>query len=103
MAFQIEQAVEYVKGVDLRGTPRGLVGQSAESEAGEVFNQAKNQAQVVGSGVFSFAQGVTEAVREAISDSALFAQLVANKKASGEKQPLEWFAAYSECLQNVGW
>src|SRR5689334_15939485 len=103
MDFQIERALEYVKSVDLRGTPRGLVAQSAESEAAEVFNQARNQAQVVGSGIFSFARGVTSAVREAISDSALLAQLVANKKASAENTPLEWFAAYSECLQNVGW
>jgi hypothetical protein len=54
MAFQLEQALDYVKNLDLRGTPRGLVAQSAESEAGDVFNQAKNQAQIVGSGFCSF-------------------------------------------------
>ena len=76
---------------------------SAATEAGEVFDQSKNQAQVVGSGLFSFSQGVDAAVREAISDSALLAQIVANKRVSAEKAPLEWFTTYSEVLQNVGW
>ena len=76
---------------------------NAATEAGEVFEKAKIQAQVVGSGLFSFAQGVDAEVREAISDSALLAQLVANKKFSAEQAPLEWFRAYAEVLQNVGW
>ena len=58
---------------------------------------------MVGSGVFSFAQGVTTEVRQAISDSALLAQLVANKKTSAEAQPLDWFKSYSEVLENIGW
>src|SRR5262249_9410203 len=31
------------------------------------------------------------------------AQLVANKKFDASQQPLEWFKAYSDVLQNVGW
>src|SRR5262249_29731066 len=85
------------------GTARGIISQSAATEAGAIFEQAKTQAQVVGSALFSFAQGVDIDVREAISDSALLAQLVANKRASAEKAPLEWFAEYAKVLQNVGW
>lgn len=103
MGFDITRATEFVKAIDLAGTPRGLIKQSAETTAGEVFDKAKMQAQVVGSGVYSFAQGVTAEVREGISDSALLAQLVANKQVSADAQPLEWFAAYSKVLQNVGW
>lgn len=103
MAFDTARATEFVKSVDLSGTPRGILAQDAATEAGEVFDKAKSQAQVVGAGVFSFAQGVTAEVREAISDSALLAQLVANKRVSVEARPLDWFAAYSEVLQNVGW
>src|SRR4051812_47474849 len=93
-------AEEFIKDVDLDGTPRGLLGQSAATEAGEVFAAAKTQAQVVGSGLFSFAQGVTPQVREAISNSALLAQLVANKQTSLEEDPIKWYGAYQQVLQN---
>ena len=103
MSFDTNKARSFLKSVDLAGTPRGILSQDAATEAGEIFAQAKSQAQVVGSGGFSFAQGITAEVREAISDSALLAQLVANKKVSVEQAPLEWFKAYSEVLENVGW
>src|SRR5882724_5397805 len=103
MEFDKERAREFVKSIDLAGVPRGIISQDAATEAGEIFDKAKTQAQVVGSGLFSFAQGVDANVREAISDSALLAQLVANKRASAETAPLEWFKEYSAVLQNVGW
>lgn len=103
MAFNKERAMEFVKAVDLTGVPRAIVSMDAATEAGEVFDKAKNQGQVIGSGLFSFAKGVDDKVREAISDSALLAQLVANKHFSAETQPLEWFKSYSDVLQNVGW
>lgn len=104
MTFDSGRALQYLKSIDLRGTPRGMiVAQDAEADTGEVFDKAKSQAQIVGSGVFSFAQGVTVQVREAISDSALLAQLVANKKTSIDQDPLAWFKTYAEVLQNVGW
>src|SRR6185369_9805385 len=73
------------------------------TEASEVFATAKAQAQVIGSGLFSFAQGVTPETREAISNSALLAQLVANKQASPERAPKEWYLAYVKVLENIGW
>jgi hypothetical protein len=104
MSFDTNRATQYIKSVDLSGTPRSMiVRQGAEVDAGEVFDKAKAQAQIIGSGVFSFAQGVTPEVREAISDSALLAQLIANKKTSVEQDPLGWFKEYSHVLQNVGW
>lgn len=75
----------------------------AVTEAGEVFSQAKTQAQIVGSGVFSFAQGVEAQTREAISDSALLAQLVANKRVSAETDPIGWYKEYTTVLHNLGW
>ena len=97
------KGAEFVKSIDLSGTPRGFLAQDAATEASEVFDSAKSQAQVVGSGLFSFAQGVTPETREAISNSALLAQLVANKRASAEEAPLEWFTEYQGVLQNIGW
>jgi hypothetical protein len=103
MNHDLIQARNFITSLNLSGTPRGILAQDAAAETGEVFDKAKAQAQVVGSAVFSFAQGVTIDVREAISDSALLAQLVANKKISAEQAPLEWFRAYADVLQNVGW
>lgn len=103
MSFDVETAKIFVRSVDLTGTRREIVAQSAATEASEVFDKAKTQAQVVGSGVFSFAQGVDAAAREAISDSALLAQLVANKKVDFATRPRDWFTAYADVLQNVGW
>jgi hypothetical protein len=59
----LSKATEFVKSIDLSGTPRSLVAQDAATEAGEIFATAKSQAQVVGSGLFSFAQGVTPEMR----------------------------------------
>jgi hypothetical protein len=99
----LSKAAEFVRSIDLSGTPRGLVAQDAATDASEIFAMAKSQAQVVGSGLFSFAQGVTPDTREAISNSALLAQLVANKRVSAEQAPTEWYAAYQNVLQNIGW
>jgi hypothetical protein len=96
-------AKEYVASLELPGAPRAMVLESAATEASEVFDSAKNQAQVVGSALLSFAKGVTPVVREAISDSALLAQLVANKRHPADTAPMEWYAEYSQVLQNVGW
>jgi hypothetical protein len=103
MAFNKEQATEFIKSIDLTGVPRGIVSMDAGAETGAVFEKAKDQAQVVGSNLFSFAQGVDAGVREAISDSALLAQLVANKRFSAGEQTIEWYQSYSEVLQNIGW
>lgn len=95
---------QYLAAVDLSNTPRELVEQDAATDPdAAVFEQARTQAQVVGSGVFSFAPSVEAAVREAVSDALLLAQLVANKQASTEADPLRWFAAYTQVLTSVGW
>ena len=103
IAFDTSRAQKFVKSIDVSGSPRGILFQDLTTDAGEVFDKSKSQAQVVGAGVFCFAHGVAPEVREAISDSVLLAQLVANKRVSGENKALDWFAAYSYVLQNVGW
>lgn len=102
MPVDLGKAKAFIAAAELMGA-RAIIPLDAATEAGEIFDQAKNQAQVVGSTVFSFAQGVDAIVREAISDSALLAQLVANKRVSFEDKPLDWFKEYSEVLQNIGW
>jgi hypothetical protein len=107
-------AAEFVRSIDLSGTPSGLMEATSTSRgfddlnaapvaAVDVFDKAKAQAQVVGAGVFSFSEGVTPEVREAISDSALLAQLWANKQVSAQEKPLEWFTTYFDALEKIGW
>ncbi|MEP6832910.1 MAG: hypothetical protein ABJB74_05920 [Gemmatimonas sp.] len=105
VALNPDDAKKYVGGIDLTGTPRGMhvTSLDAGTTAAPIFDQAKTQAQVIGSGLFSFAEGVTPSVRTAISDSALLAQLVANKKMNAEQDPLEWFKEYADVLVHLGW
>ena len=103
MSLDLAKARSFIKSVDLQDTPRDMRARAQGADTGEVFEQAKNQSQLVASALFSFAQGVTADVREAISDSALLAQLVANKRFDFETKPVDWFKSYSEVLQNVGW
>lgn len=114
MMFDIQRARDFVMSVDLSGIAHNFSNSdersrdvsdddTGEQVAVQVFDSAKSQAQVVGAGVFSFAQGVTPEVRAAISDSALLAQMVANKNVSQETDPIAWFKAYFDVLQNIGW
>ncbi len=105
MTFDVAKATSYISSIDLRGTPRwgSRVSMDAAVDAQPVFDATKSQAQVVGSGLFSFEQGVDAQVREAISDSALLAQLHANKQIAFEEDPERWFRIYSEVLGYVGW
>jgi hypothetical protein len=103
MPPQTSSPASYIESINLDDTPRWIVGQGVDADAGNVFKEAKDQAQVVGSGLFSFAQGVTPEIRDAVSNSALLAQLVANKEVKADDQPLEWFTAYEDVLANVGW
>jgi hypothetical protein len=99
--MDLAQAKAFIDSSDFSGIPRGPMTQGADAR--DVFDAAKQQAQVVGSGVFSFAVGVTPDVRKAISDSALFAQLVASANTSPEAEPIKWFNEYSSALQRIGW
>jgi len=101
--FDVTKGLEFVRNLDLGVAPRRIVTRGAEAVAGEVFDAATSQARVVGSGLLAFEAGVTPEVRKAVSNSALLAQLVANKKAKGETDPLVWFREYANVLQNLGW
>lgn len=76
---------------------------TADADAANAFDKAKDQAQVIGSGLFAFETGVDAELRRAISDSALLAQLWANKQVSFAADPKKWFETYSKTLQSVGW
>ena len=66
------------------------------------YNELKNQAMVVGSEVISFVKGVTTERREDVVNSALIAQLSANKKAPNS-DIFAWYDAYFDALGQLGW
>ncbi len=83
-----------------------LAGLAADAPTGgglPDFDPAKPQALVIGSDVLSFTVGVEADFRQAIADSALFAQLVALNKTSGAAEPMKFFDAYLATLSGLGW
>jgi hypothetical protein len=103
MSADLQQIKDYISSADLSDLPRPIIEQDAASEAGEVFEKTKQQAQVVGAGILSFADGVDEETRKVVSASTLFAQLVTKKRSVAEDDPLSSFRVYFEVLQNIGW
>lgn len=98
-AFDLHSARAFVAGADLPA----LAGGFALAAPDIVFERAREQSLVIGSQVLSFDAGVEPEFREAISDSALLAQLVANKTVSATADPIAWFDAYFAVLGNIGW
>lgn len=96
--FNLDSARQFVA----RALPDApLLGAAEPPDLG--FDKAKEQAVLVGSAVLSFDVGVESSFREAISDSALLAQLVANKTTDAGTDPIAWFDAYFAVLGNIGW
>ena len=67
------------------------------------FDAQKNQAMVVASDIVSFVKGVSNERRQDIVNASLLAQLVANKKVPDKTRIIEWYNAYFDVLENIGW
>lgn len=94
---------EYLRGLRLAEPPStGLFG-AAPDFAQIAFDDAKDQSIIAGSEVVSFTQSVETEFREALSDSALVAQLAANAKFDFEQDPIAWFDHYYSILGGLGW
>lgn len=102
MSFDPKRARDYIKTIDLHGTARSILAYDAATEDGEIFERGHTQFRVVGSAILSFAAGIAPEAREAISDSMLLAQLVANKQTPAGA-PVAWLKATAEMLENLGW
>ena len=98
-----ESARRYVEAADIPAPRTTREAVTASDTVGASLDAAKNQAAVVGSDVISFVRGVTAERREAIINSSLLAQLVANKQVSDRSRIYEWYNAYFDVLTNVGW
>lgn len=99
--FDLDAARSFVATTELPEAPLGLEGVPDTPQL--VFDKAQQQAVVVGSNVVSFDTGVETEFREAISDSALLAQLAANKAVPNASDPIRWFETYFQVLNNIGW
>lgn len=100
MKATARSAREFVNALELPASKRG----GFESAPMMIDYEAqKNQALVVASDVVSFVKGVTNERRQDIVNSSLLAQLAANKKVPDKTRIIDWYNAYFEVLENVGW
>lgn len=99
--FDTNKARAFVARIDLPDAPVMLDAPASTSDI--IFDQAKQQAVLVGSGIVSFDSGVEESFRQAASDCALLAQLFANKNNHDDSDPIAWFDSYFGVLGNIGW
>jgi len=99
---RIASAKDFVEQVDLPKAPT-QVRDFGAAPSEFVPDPDKDQSLVAGSEIIAFTKGVTAERRSAITHSALFAQLVANRKVKDENNMEAWYKAYFDALTNVGW
>jgi hypothetical protein len=95
-------AREFVTGADLPAPPpqRAFMAKDIFD-----YDDAKNQAAVVGADVIAFVKGVTPDQRNDIVNASLLAQLVAKKKVADPKtlaQVKAWYDEYFDVLSRIG-
>jgi hypothetical protein len=93
----------FVASLDLSDLPSHSRRFAAAEAPAFTGDAAANQSVVVGSDIVSFTIGVSSERREAITNSALLAQLVANKKVPDATQIEAWYEAYFDVLTHLGW
>lgn len=76
---------------------------AGQPAVGTLLETGKDQAAVVGSDIVAFVTGVTAERREAIINSSLLAQLVANHEVQDRTRVYQWYDAYFRVLANIGW
>ena len=101
MSANVATARSFVSTSALPDAPLSREGTPAAPAALD-FDPARSEAWVVGTQIFSFVEGVSAERRRAITNSALFASLVANR-AQGQSQTEAWFLAYADALNRLGW
>ena len=103
MSTELSATRDFINQIDLPDRPTGVVTMGADDSAALLFEDAKDQAKVVGSEVMSFMSGVEADLRAALADSALLAQLAASKKVSDGQDVFGWYENYFDVLRNLGW
>jgi len=102
MLFDLEHAKQFLANASLPMKPDISLA-AADGMGMPQLQTAKQQSLVVGSNVVSFTKGVEADVRQAITDSSLFAQLAGAKAVGTNTDPLVFFDAYFSNLVAIGW
>jgi DNA-dependent RNA polymerase auxiliary subunit epsilon len=102
MLFDLEHAKQFLTHASLPLIP-DLPLEAVEGMGMPELETSRQQSLVVGSNVVSFTKGVEADVRQAITDSSLFAQLAAAKAVGTNTDPLVFFDAYFSNLVAIGW
>lgn len=101
MTFDLERIRTAIAAAPLPPKPPVRLGMAPA--AAPVLTGGTPQALVVGSDVVSFATAIAGEHRQAIADSMLLAQFMANAKVPGEGDPVGWFDTYVGALGSFGW
>lgn len=101
MFFDLDHAKQFLATASLPLAPAHLG--VVEGMGMPELEMSRQQSLVVGSNVVSFTTGVEVDVRQAITDSSLFAQLAAAKAIGTNTDPLVFFDAYFANLVAIGW
>ncbi len=98
---RVQAALSFIESVDIPPGPseRGLEARAVP----EVIGKVKDQAMVVGSDIVSFVDGTAPELRTPIMHSALLAQLAANRKVPSRDRVEDWYEAYFDVLEQIGW
>lgn len=78
----------------------------AKLKAAPLVSETTGEEAFVGVGspiVVAFADGVSPDKRSAVMTSVQFAEKYADIKASRKFEPVKWYMAYGEALNNIGW
>ncbi len=98
----IFNAQKFVASVDLSGVPKHSRRYFGPQPLRFIPNPDENQSIVVGSQLQAFEKGLDERMRQAIQNSVLLAQLVAQMKAPPDDYET-WYRTYFDVLSRIGW
>jgi hypothetical protein len=99
----VNASFRFVESLDLSGLATHGERFLTAPDAADAFDGSVDQSVLVGAEIVSFTAGVTAERREAISNSALLAQLVATKRVPSSEPTDAWYDAYFDVLTNLGW
>ena len=106
MAKTAHSCKTYLSALELDLPPVVLSGSSHHRvmKAAAADDDGKNKPSVAGSMIVTPSPDLDQGLFRDVQNSCLLAQLAANKKVSGlQNDPVGWYKAYKDVLENIGW
>lgn len=95
---------EYIRTAELAETPAEFAGEEMEiAAAAAEINIADMQAAVNAGSILAFVDGVTQQAKDDVLFSTQFAQLAASAKFDRFLEVANWYRAYVDWLETLGW